>query len=41
MSAKRYKEAADELEKYLQLDPKAKDAEQIRSTIKELRSKQQ
>lgn len=40
MSAKRNKEAADHLEKYLQLDPKAKDAEQIRGTIKDLREKQ-
>ena len=40
MSAKRNKDAADQLEKYLQLDPKARDAEQIRTTIKELRSKQ-
>jgi tetratricopeptide (TPR) repeat protein len=32
--------AADELEKYLKLDPKAADAERIKSTIKELRSKQ-
>jgi hypothetical protein len=39
MSAKRNKEAADELEKYLQLDPKAKDADQIRGTIKDLRAK--
>jgi Tfp pilus assembly protein PilF len=40
MSAKRNKDAADELEKYLQLDPKAKDADQIRGTIKDLRAKQ-
>ncbi|HKX84898.1 MAG TPA: tetratricopeptide repeat protein [Pyrinomonadaceae bacterium] len=40
MSAKRHKEAADHLEKYLQLDPKAKDAEQINNTIKDLRAKQ-
>ncbi len=33
--------AADELEKYLKLDPKAADAERITGTIKELRSKQQ
>lgn len=33
-------EAADELEKYLRLDPKAADAERIRGTIKELRGKQ-
>lgn len=38
--AGRKKDAADQLEKYLQLDPKAKDAEQIRGTIKELRSNQ-
>lgn len=40
MSAKRNQEAAQHLEKYLQLDPRAKDAEQIRGTIKELRGKQ-
>jgi len=39
MSAHRNKEAADELEKYLKLDPKAADAERIRGTIKDLRSK--
>jgi tetratricopeptide (TPR) repeat protein len=39
MSAKKNKQAADELEKYLQLDPKAPNAEQIRGTIKDLRSK--
>lgn len=33
--------AADELEKYLKLDPKAADAERIKGTIKDLRSKQQ
>jgi Tfp pilus assembly protein PilF len=33
------KRAADELEKYLKLAPKAPDAERIRSTIKDLRSK--
>lgn len=32
--------AADELEKYLKLDPKAADAERIRATIKGLRSQQ-
>ncbi len=32
--------AADELEKYLRLDPKAADAERIRGTIKDLRAKQ-
>jgi outer membrane protein assembly factor BamD (BamD/ComL family) len=34
------KEAADELEKYLKLDPKAPEADRIKGTIKELRSKQ-
>ena len=34
-------EAADELDKYLKLDPKAPDAEKIKGTIKELRSKKQ
>lgn len=34
-----YKRAADELEKYLQLAPKAAEAERIRVTIKELREK--
>lgn len=37
--AHKNKEAADELEKYLKLDPKAADAENIRSIIKDLRSK--
>lgn len=36
---KNYKRAASELETYLKLSPKAPDAEQIRSTIKELRGK--
>ena len=40
MSAHKNKEAADELEKYLKLDPKAPDAERIKGTIKDLRSKQ-
>jgi Tfp pilus assembly protein PilF len=40
MSTHKNKEAADELEKYLKLDPKAADAERIRGTIKDLRSKQ-
>jgi tetratricopeptide (TPR) repeat protein len=40
MSTKKNKEAADELEKYLKLDPKAPDAEKIKASIKELRSKQ-
>jgi len=39
-SVRRNKEAADELEKYLKLDPKAADAERIRGIIKDLRSKQ-
>jgi tetratricopeptide (TPR) repeat protein len=34
-----HKRAADELEKYLQLAPKAAEAERIRATIKELRDK--
>jgi tetratricopeptide (TPR) repeat protein len=34
------KEAADELEKYLKLEPKTADAEKIRASIKDLRSKQ-
>lgn len=40
MSARKNKEAADELETYLKLDPKAPDADRIKGTIKELRSKQ-
>ena len=32
------KEAADELEKYLQLDPKARDADRIKDSIKKLRN---
>jgi regulator of sirC expression with transglutaminase-like and TPR domain len=35
-----YKRAADELETYLTLVPTASDAERIRASIKELRSKQ-
>lgn len=35
----RFKEAADELDRYLQLEPKAANAERVRSTIKDLRSK--
>jgi len=35
-----YRRAADELEKYLRLSPKAPDAERTRASIKELRSKQ-
>lgn len=34
-----FREAADELEKYLKLEPKVVDAEKIRGTIKELRHK--
>ena len=37
ISVHKNKEAADELEKYLQLDPKAANADQLRNTIKELR----
>jgi Tfp pilus assembly protein PilF len=37
--AHKNKEAADEMEKYLKLDPKAADAETIRGLIKDLRSK--
>ena len=36
---KRFTEAADELEKYVKLNPKGSDAERIKGTIKELRSK--
>jgi len=39
MSTHKNKEAADELEKYLKLDPKTSDAEKIRTSIKDLRSK--
>jgi regulator of sirC expression with transglutaminase-like and TPR domain len=39
-SKRDYKRAADELELYLQLVPKAPDAERTRAAIKELRSKQ-
>ena len=39
ISARRNKDAADHLEKYLQLEPKAKDADQIKNTIKDLRAK--
>ena len=41
MTANKNREAADELEKYLKLDPKAPDADRIKGTIKDLRSKQQ
>jgi Tfp pilus assembly protein PilF len=39
ISTKKNKEAADELEKYLKLEPKTPDADKIRSSIKDLRSK--
>ena len=39
ISTHKNKEAADELEKYLKLDPKASDADHIKDTIKNLRSK--
>jgi len=35
----KHQQAAEELEKYLKLDPKAPDAERIKGTIKELRDK--
>jgi regulator of sirC expression with transglutaminase-like and TPR domain len=38
MSEHRNKEAADELEKYLLLDPKAPDADKIKESVKQLRS---
>lgn len=38
-SVKRYNDAADELEKYLQLEPNAKDLEKTRASVAELRSK--
>ena len=40
LSSKKNQQAADELEKYLKLDTKAADAERIKGTIKDLRSKQ-
>jgi Tfp pilus assembly protein PilF len=40
MSAQKNREAADELEKYLKLNPKAVDADRIKGTIKDLRDKQ-
>jgi len=40
MSGHKNQQAADELEKYLKLDPKAADADRIKETIKDLRSKQ-
>ena len=38
-SKRDYKRAADELENYLKISPKAPDAEQVRATVKELRGK--
>lgn len=35
-----YRQAADKLESYLRLNPKAPDAERVRATVKELREKQ-
>jgi Tfp pilus assembly protein PilF len=40
LNTKKNKEAADELEKYLKLEPKAPDADKIKASIKDLRSKQ-
>jgi tetratricopeptide (TPR) repeat protein len=40
MSLHKNQQAADELEKYLKLDPKAADADRIKGTVKDLRSKQ-
>jgi len=40
LSTHKNKEAADELEKYLKLEPKAPDADRIKETIKGLRGKQ-
>jgi Tfp pilus assembly protein PilF len=40
MGEKKNQQAADELEKYLKLDPKAPDADRIKGTIKDLRNKQ-
>ena len=39
LNTKKNKEAADELEKYLKLEPKAPDADKIKGTIKDLRNK--
>ena len=39
MSSKKNEQAAAELEKYLKLEPKAADADRIKDTIKQLRSK--
>lgn len=38
--AHQYKRAADELELYLKLTPNARDAEQVRATVRDLRSKE-
>ena len=40
MATGKNQQAADELEKFLKLDPKAADADKIKGTVKELRSKQ-
>src|SRR5215213_5694080 len=40
MTANKHQQADDELEKYLKLDPKAADADRIKGTIKDLRSKE-
>jgi tetratricopeptide (TPR) repeat protein len=40
MATGKSQEAANELDKYLKLDPKAPDAEKIKGTIKDLRDKQ-
>ncbi|HEY6805143.1 MAG TPA: tetratricopeptide repeat protein [Pyrinomonadaceae bacterium] len=40
MGSKKNQQAADELEKYLKLEPKAADADRIKNTIKELRNAQ-
>ena len=40
MGNKEYKRAADELELYLKLSPKAPDAEKLKAIVKDLRSKQ-
>ena len=39
MSTHKNKDAADELEKYLKLEPKAPDADRIKASVKDLRSK--
>jgi len=40
ISTHKNKDAADELEKYLKLEPKAPDADKIKASVKDLRSKQ-